>query len=180
MVAVAAVYYPVLAIGDLVTADLLQSLVPKYYTKPSNESRSSTITLSADSDLQGIALDVGTYEIEFNGQFFTTTGGTQAIKTQWGFSGTWNSPVRCIAGPGLNNTAATTSADTYNTRGQGTSSDAVYQASATSAFTNFREYVANAIITVAGNLSIQWAQNSSSVNATQMAAGSTVRVRRIG
>jgi hypothetical protein len=177
--AVAATFYPSLAVGDLVTADLLQSMVPKYYVKPSNEARTSTTTLADDTDLQGIALAVGTWEVNLLGFFHSVTT-ANAIKTQWAFSGTWNSPVRHVTGPGRTNTAATDIADTMNTRAAGVGSDSVYGASGTTAFTSFREWSCNVVVTVAGNLSLQWAQNASSGNACDIDAGSTFTVRQIG
>lgn len=180
MTAVAATFYPSLAVGDLVTADLLQSMVPKYYVKPSNQARTSTTTMADDDDLQGIALAVGTFEVELLGFFHLSTTATQKIKTQWAFSGTWNTPIRNIVGPGSAQTAASTDATEVNVRAAGSGSDSVYDTSVTTAFTSFREWSANVVVTVAGNLSLQWAQNASSANATNLDAGTMFRVRQIG
>lgn len=180
MSAVAATFYPSLAVGDLVTADLLQSMVPKYYVKPSPESRNTTTTLADDADLQSIALAVGTYEIELLGFFHLTTTTTQKIKTQWAFSGTWNGPVRHIVGPGSAQTAATTDATETNVRAQAVNTDATYDCSVSTAFSCFREWTCNAVVTVAGNLSLQWAQSASSGNNTTLDTGTTFRVRQIG
>lgn len=183
MTAVAATFYPSLAVGDLWTADLAQSMVPKYYIKPSAESRNSGgtgTTLTDDSDLQGIALAVGTWEIELLGFFHLTTTATQKIKTQWAFSGTWSTPVRNIVGPGSAQTAATTDATETNLQAQATNTNAVYDCSVTTAFSSFREWTCNAVVTVAGNLSLQWAQNAASANNTTLDPGTTFRVRQIG
>ncbi len=180
MSAVAATFYPSLAVGDLVTADLLQSMVPKYYIKPSDEARNTTTTYADDSDLNGIALAVGNYDITLMGEFILATTTTQTPKTTWGFTGTWNNPERAITGPGSTNTAATNIADTVNTRIQAASSDAIYGASASSLVSNFREQAVNVVVTVAGNLSLKWAQSASSGNATTIKANTTFIVRRNG
>ena len=175
-----ATYYPSLAVGDLWTADLAQSMVPKYYVKPSAESRNTTTTLADDTDLASIALAVGTYEIELLGFFHLTTTTTQKIKTQWAFSGTWNAPVRHIIGPGSAQTAATTDATETNVRASQTSVDATYDCAVSTAFSCFREWTCNAVVTVAGNLSLKWAQSASSANNTTLDPGTTFRVRQIG
>lgn len=180
MTAVAATFYPSLAVGDLVTADLMQAMVPKYYVKPSVESRNTTTTLADDSDLQGIALAAGTYEIILLGFFHLSTTTTQKIKTQWAFSGTWNAPVRHITGPGSAQTALTTDATETNLRASQTSVDATYDCSTSTAFSCFREWTCNAVVTVAGNLSLQWAQAASSGNNTNLDPGTSFTVRRIG
>lgn len=180
MSAVAATFYPSLAVGDLVTADLLQSMVWKYYIKPSDEARNTTTTYADDTDLQGIALAVGNYHITLCGEFILSTTTTQTLKTTWGFSGTWNTPERQITGPGSTNTAATNVADTMNTRVQTTAQDAIYGCSASSNISNFREDAINVVVTVAGNLSLKWAQSASSANNTTVKANTTFIVRRNG
>lgn len=180
MTAVAATFYPSLAVGDLVTADLLQSMVPKYYIKPSNESRNTTTTLADDTDLQGIALAVGTWEVELLGFWHQVTTNTQKIKTQWAFSGTWNTPIRNIVGAGSTQTAASNVADTVNVQAAGSGSDSIYDVAIGTSFTSFREWSCNVVVTVAGNLSLQWAQVASSGNNTNLDAGTTFRIRQIG
>lgn len=181
MSAVAAIYYPSLAVGDLVTADLLQSMVPKYYIKPSAENRASTTTLADDSDLQGIPLAVGTWEIEFLGFMTQATTTTQKLKGRWGFTGTWNNPDRNVIGPGQNQTAAPANVTETNFAGaQASGQDVVVSTAVTVVFTGWREWTMNCVVTAAGNLSYQWAQNSSSVNNTTLCGNSAFRVRQIG
>ena len=181
MAAVAAIFYPSLAVGDLVTADLLQGMVPKYYIKPSGENRTSTTTLADDTDLQGIPLDPGTYEIEFLGFMTQATTTTQKLKTRWGFTGTWNNPDRNVIGPGQNQTAAPANVTEANFAGaQAAGQDVVVSTAVTVVFTGWREWSANVQVSVAGNFSLQWAQNSSSANASRLEGGSMFRIRRIG
>lgn len=181
MTAVAASYYPSLAVGDLVTADLLQSMVPKYYIKPSGESRNTTTTLADDSDLQGIALGVGTWEIELLLFYTQSTTNTQDLKTRWAFTGTWNNPDRNIMGIGNSSTASANVSTEVNMAGsQAAGQDAIYGGPASSVFNSAREWTANCVVTVAGNLSLQWAQNASSANNTTVQGNTAFRVRQIG
>src|SRR4051812_23652756 len=97
---VAAPVYPVIGVGDLVTADLLTSMLPGTVVKLVQTSRNTTTSLAADPDLSSITLGVGSWEVELILQWSQNTTATQKIKTQWGFSGTWNTPVRACLGPG--------------------------------------------------------------------------------
>jgi hypothetical protein len=179
--AATAVYYPVVAVGDLVTADLLQSMVPKYYVKPTGESRTSTTTLADDSDLQAIPLAVGTYEIEFLGFMTQTTTTTQKLKGRWGFTGTWNNGARNVIGPGQAQTAAPANVTETNFAGaQASGQDVIVSTAAGGTFCSWREWSVDIVVTVAGNLSYQWAQSASSANATRLEGESSFRVRRIG
>jgi len=179
--AVAAIYYPSLAVGDLVTADLLQSMVHKYYIKPSLEARNTTTTLADDTDLQGIPLAVGTWEIELLLFYTQTTTNTQDLKTRWAFSGTWNNPDRNIMGIGNSSTAAANVSTEVNmAASQAAGQDAIYGGPASVIFNSAREWTANCVVTVAGNLSLQWAQNASSGNNTTVQGNTAFRVRQIG
>lgn len=169
--------------GGIIFAADINDAFPTVVTKPSNTARSSTTTITDDPDLSGIALSVGTWEIELLLFWFTgTTTATQAVKTRWAFTGAWNGTTgfRHCLGAGASNTAATTSADTLATRGVTLDSqDAVYQANVSTAFTASRELSRNVIVTTPGSLSLQWAQNASSANATTVAAASTFTYRQI-
>jgi hypothetical protein len=117
--------------------------------------------------------------VELLGLFSCSTT-AQALKTQWAFSGTWNTPVRNCIGPGNSNTAATLDAASMNARATAVNTNVIYGASASSLPASFREWSANVVVTVAGNLSLQWAQNASSGNNITVVAGTTFRVRQIG
>lgn len=176
-----AVFHPSVAVGDLVTADLLQSMVPKYYEKPSTQSKTSTTTLADDTDLQGIELEVGTFEIELL-LFYTAQTATPNLKTRWGFTGTWNNPDRNIMGPGAGDTGTAANAvGTTNFQGcQAAGQDAVYGIQSNVVFVSARELSMNVVVSAAGNLSLQWAQNVSNANAIRVEGGTCFRVRRIG
>ena len=158
------------------------SLLPRYYIKQNVTSRASTGTVADDSGtgliLAGIPLEIGSYEIEFCGLFTLTTTGTQGIRTRWGFTGTMTNPVRNCLGPGDSGSAPNVNATIMAQAFQATGQDALYFAGASSAYASFREISPAIIVTVAGNLSLKWAQAVSSANNTNLQAGSYFRITR--
>lgn len=173
--------YPNIEVGDIVTADLLDSMLPKTYFKASGTSRNTTTTLADDPELTGIPLAAGIYLIDFYGFMTQDTTTTQKFKGRWGFSGTWNNPDRNVVGPGAAQTATPASATESNYAGaQASGQDVVISALNTSVWASWRETAVNVVVTVAGNLSYQWAQNSSSANNVTLQAESGFIVRRIG
>lgn len=171
--------YPDWEVGDLVTADLLDAMVPQIFTKTGNTARTSTTTYAADPDLQSIPLGVGTWDIEFVGFFTLDTTSTQKIKVQWGFTGTWTTVFRACIGPGQGATNTADGLDTMNSRGAQTDADsATYDINFGSVPGVFREVARNVVVSVAGNLSLRWAQAASSANATNLLAGSHFIIRQ--
>jgi hypothetical protein len=148
--------------------------------KPAVSARSSTTTFADDDDLKLIPLAIGQYEIELVGFWTQSTTNTQKIKTRWVFSGTWNSPIRSCFGPGATNTATTNAVTPLTVSGYvSDSSQPVYSSDNLTSYSTFLEKARNVTVTVAGNLSMQWAQNASSGNATNLQAGTSFTVRRI-
>lgn len=174
------------AIGQRLTADLmtdLLALTPVVYTKAATTDRNSGgtgTTYTIDPELQGISLDVGTYDIELIGFFTLATTNTQKIKTQWRFTGTWNTPIRNCIGPGsaqVGNPNAITDATM-----QGyvvDSQDATYDTSTSASYSTFREIALNVTVTVAGTMGLYWAQVAASANNTSLKAGTSFRVRKL-
>lgn len=158
------------------------SLLPRYYIKANATSRNTTVTPAADTGtgqlLAGIPLEVGSYEVELVGLFTLTTTGTQGIRTRWGFSGTVANPVRTCLGPGDSATAPAVNATIMAQAFQATGQDASYFTATSSAFSGFREIATGFVVTVAGNLSLNWAQSVSSANNTNLQAGSYFRITR--
>lgn len=171
--------YPDIEVGDLVTADLLTSMLPKTYVKAASLGRQSTITPVADNELQNIPLDPGTYEIDFAGNWSQATSVAQGITTQWAFTGTANTPQKIIIGQGVGDTTAATVATTVNIRAAITTGAVVYNQSGTG-LSSIREIVRNFTVTVAGNLSFNWSQASSQASDTNLAAGSGFKITRVG
>jgi len=166
--------------GDPIYASDFNDTLPRVYPKVSGEPRDTTTTLADDAELAGITLEPGTYSIELMMFFTLTTTNTQKIKTQWAFSGTWNSPVRACHGPGSTNTAAPDVATPSTFRGYvADTQDATYDASTSASWSAVREVAFNVVVTEAGDLSLQWAQASSSGNATTVQAETCFRIQKI-
>jgi hypothetical protein len=171
--------------GQRLTADLLNANVIDYMAttpviKSAATSRNTTTTLANDPDLQGIALGVGTWEIELLGLWTQSTTTTQKIKTRWAFTGTWGTAIRICTGTGGTNTATPGDATILNSRGFTLDTqDAVYGQDAGTSFGGFREISRQVVVTVAGNLSLQWAQSASSANNTNLQPGSNFTIRKI-
>jgi hypothetical protein len=158
------------------------SLLPRYYVKANTTSRNTTITPAADTGtgqlLAGIPLEVGTYEVELVGLFTLSTTGTQGIRTRWGFTGTVANPVRTCLGPADSATAPNANATIMAQAYQATGQDASYFTATSAAFGGFREIASGFAVTVAGSLSLNWAQSVSSANNTNLQGGSYFRITR--
>lgn len=171
--------------GQRLTADLLNTnigdFMPTTYTKSLATTRTSITTYADDPELSGIALGAGTWEVELLLYFSQNTATTSGIKTQWAFTGSWTSTaIRGVSGPGANNTAGSNQADTMNSRafwlnGQ----DAIYNQAFSAAYGHAREISRTVTVSVAGNLSLQWAQVVSSANGTVVQPSSTFNIRKI-
>lgn len=171
--------FPDVGAGEEFTDDILTAMIPDIYVKTSTTDATSDTTLSDDPDLAGIPLDIGSWHIRLMLFFTTPTTNTQKLKTRWAFTGTWNNPVRFCIGPGSGNTAASTDITAVTMRGVAAGTDVVYGAAASTAFNVVTEECFDVDVTVAGNLSLQWAQNASSANVTSVKLGSAFQVRQI-
>jgi len=174
--------------GQRLTADLLNANLvdfqPVQYVKTAATARSSTVTLAADPELQTISIGTGTWRIDAVFYFTVAAAASGGLRTQWAFSGTWNTPLRLCQGPGSNLAGVGTNGPsrilentsmTYNA-----AQNADYQmGNSTGAFTAVREDAAEVVVSVAGNLSLQWAQNTSSANATTLRNGSFFRITKV-
>lgn len=172
--------YPDWEVGDLVTADMLTAALPALLVKPGASSRSSTVTPTADPDLTGITLGIGTWEVELVLFFNQATTDTQGLQTMWGFSGTWNNPIRACVGP-PNASPGTTrdSLDKVNLGGFAANVGSKYLVVNGSGYVCVREISATVVVTVAGDLSLLWSQAASVANATSVQPGSYFRVKQI-
>lgn len=173
---------PVYAIGQRLTADTLNTLagyLPVTYTKAATTNRNTTTTHAADPELTGIPLAIGVYHIELTLFWIQATTNTQKIKTQWAFTGTWNTPVRAIIGTGTGNTASWDATTLTSFGGRTTATDATYNGLLGGQFLVAREVVYNVTVTVAGNLSLTWAQSASSANNTSVCSGTAFEIRKV-
>lgn len=168
--------------GQRLTADLMNAniydFMPVTTGKTSTTARTSTTTLADDPELAGIALAAGVWEVELRG--FFTVAANQAVKTRWGFSGTATDANRLCIGLGAGNVAQADAGTTVTAVGRGwQSQDAVYGKLSGATYGGFREIVSELVVTVAGNLSLQWAQNASSASATSIMMQSAFLVRKV-
>lgn len=174
--------FPNWGVGTDVNGTNLANDVPNIVTKASANSIVSNTTLANDAELQNIALEIGTWEIEVK---LLVSGAATAgdLKTQWAFSGTLTgTPNRDVTGPGAAgvSTAVPTalvnvnlSANAYNVP----LSYGIRQVAAP--FYRITEECTSFVVATAGNFSVQVAQNTSNVTATVINIGSRVKCRRI-
>jgi len=164
--------------GEIATAGDYNAGQVRPYVKPSNETRTSTTTYADDADLAGIPLGVGSFEIVADIAMIGGAAGI-AIKTQWGFSGTWNTPLRQCVGPTSGNTTAGNGAVSTQRTAYASNADAVYGLSTSGFYTLARESSWQVTVTVAGLFALRWAPNVSSGTSGGLRQGSAVRVRQI-
>jgi hypothetical protein len=172
--------FPLWAVGKKGDATTFDQMVPNIVTKVATNSIVSNVTLANDSELTGIALGIGTWEIE--AMVWATSAATVGnLKTGWAFTGTLTgTPNRACTGPAATNTASallttpmTLGVVAYNTA-------VTYGTSATALpFHLVTEMCPNFVVSVAGTLSIQVAQGTSNATATVIQPGSRVKVRQI-
>jgi hypothetical protein len=143
--------------------------------KAASLGRAST-TLTADPDLAFASVAVGTYSLESLLQFWGTTTGTQGI--QYDF---------------LSGTATLSGNSTWMTAGGRLGSggsdiqsginfsgnNAIATITVSTAASDYVFIMGTIIVTVAGSFQLRWAQNTGSANNTNLAAGSSMRLRKL-
>jgi len=168
--------YPEITAGTRLRASILQAMIPQIILKAAHTDRASTTTVTDDPELQ-ITLAEGVYFVEI----FLLLGGNLNgdIKTAWGTTGTM-SGLKSVIGPSSN--ANNSGADQITMRAgvHGLGTEIIYSGVRDATANLFRVYE-HSVVTVAaaGVLSLQWAQVSSVVTASRVAAGSLMRVTQI-
>lgn len=177
------------AVGQRLTAALIQELSDRAdialnntiytYVKTAASTKNNN-TLANDSELSGIALEAGTYWIKVNMMFHCTGSATPDIKTQWAFTGTWNNPNRQCIGPASTNTASWDGITPAKMGGVATNVTNIYGLAGSAAYSGATEECFTVEVTVAGNFSLQWAQNTTdAANVTTLQAGSAVMLKKL-
>lgn len=167
--------YPAVLAGQRITASLLASMLPDVVAKTTTENLASSTTLQNDDELFSSVEANATYDVELWLLHSSDSGADGDIKVGWtgpsGASMTWG--VQGSNEAATSSTAATsinlqtrTIGETANFGGGGSTG--------TSAYIRGRLTTAG----TAGTLRLQWAQRSSSATATQVRAGSILRLRR--
>lgn len=172
--------HPVFYAGQRLTAALLDQSLWDVTVKPGATSKANN-TLADDPDLAGIALPVGTHEIEaqYNFQLASTPASSVAVglKIAWTFSGTATG-TRNGMGISSTNASTDTSATMMKIIGGAITTSQAYGINATF-FQPVREW-ARVTVSVAGNLTVQWAQNVTAAgNSLTLGAGSYIKWRQV-
>lgn len=161
--------YPVINAGTTPTVTVLNEMLPLEAMKAGNTSRTSTTALTADPDLVFALEANATYDFEMELLYNGGTNGSSDLKFAFtgpaGYGMTLgNISVTIPAGVGIGGgTQATTF--TSGTVGAGNALMTRVTGRLTTSST-------------AGNLTLTWAQNTSSATATTLTAGSKMRARR--
>jgi hypothetical protein len=135
--------------------------------KTSTTTRTSTTTLADDPQLAGIPLSVGTWTVEAMVPFYATVTSTACgFKTAIGFTGTRTNDMGTYVF--TLNSALTASSLASGTGVGVTGSSAISTNGTQPDFMNIR---ATFTVTVAGNVSLQWAQGTSSAVSLNMLVG---------
>jgi hypothetical protein len=171
--------YPVWEVGDLVTADGLTAMQPDFTYKSTATSRTNN-TMTDDPDLVTPTLAANaSYFVEF-GIRYASAGLATGFRTAWTMPAGVTTANRDVVGIGSTQTdsdnagarsgvhAYTSTIITYGTRNNNTLQIKAYETS-----TVFMG-------ATAGTIALSWAQVTTGATATTVAAGSWVRVTRIG
>lgn len=167
-----------IAAGAPIAASDVLDMLPRWATKALNTARQSTTTYVDDPELASISLTAGTYNIELM-LFYIVASTTPKLKTNWGFSGTWNTPIRLCQGPGSTNTSSPEASTPSTFRGYTTAQDATYNSSTSGAFSGVVERAQNVVVTATGNLSLKWAQVTSTASDVSVLTGTGFRIQKI-
>lgn len=167
--------YPDLTVQPL-TSTTARWLVPDVYVKQtSGPPRTSTITLANDAELAGIPLDVGTYMIR---TLLLATATTGDFMSAWAFTGTW-SGMRTVLGPSNTSETVSFANATMRVVSVALGTPLTYGLNDAATPYGIHEVSYNVVVTVAGDMSVRWAQETSDASPTSLAAGSAVEVRRL-
>ncbi len=170
--------YPNWTVGTDVSAANLADGLPDYYVKEALEPRVNN-SVTADAELSGIALAVGTYHVRLVARV-NNASATPDLRTQWTFSGTWNNPNRIVRGPASSNTGNWDATTPLKFGGVAAGTSAIYGLAASAAWHAIEEEAFNVTVTVAGNLAFAWAQNSTdAANATNCQPGSAFIIKKL-
>jgi hypothetical protein len=166
--------FPVWTAGQRVLAATLTAMEPLVVIKPADTSRASNTTLSNDPDLVFTNVGVGTYLFDgllrYTGITFSTGPGD--IKLGFAFSGSLS------ASGWVPNTFVSNAANNVDVvcSNFGTSRVEGTYGTGTDVGASVRGYL---VVTAAGTMSLQWAQNTSNATATTMRAGSHLKLTQI-
>lgn len=156
---------PQLAGEDILASDIK---IPRFIQKAATESVTSSTVLQNDDDFV-IPLTPGVYEIRL---WLHVTGHATAgdIRTAWATTGTITSNGRSVIGP----SAATTDVTDGNARFSGHAITTAVICGCDAATSGVVKEELVVTCSVAGNLTLQWAQGTSSATSTNVSSASRV------
>jgi hypothetical protein len=165
-----------MAAGDPVFGsdfDAVLSAVGIRKVKDSSQIRTSTTTLLDDGEINGIELTPGRYHVK---SIWTMYGGTAGIPivTRWGFTGTWNNPLRIVRGPTAANTTAANANPPQQRTAVAAGSDVTYGLGTSAFYQVAYEESMQVSVTATGMFSLMWRPNSSSANSGGVNQGTGV------
>lgn len=164
-----------------VDAASLAQGIPDITTKVAATTITSNVTPANDSELAGIALGVGTWEIEVMLWATGVAAGGGNLKTAWAFTtGTLTgTPIRTTIGPAATSVAVPNVTTIVNLGASSYNTAVVYGLASTTAFAVVKEECPSFVVATAGTFSVQVAQGTSNATATVVQPGSRVKVRQI-
>ena len=152
---------------------VLQSKYVVGYHTAAQQNRASTITLAVDNYLNFPAVPAGSYRIRGMLQFSGSITGTQGAKFQVNIAGSVSGPVN-MAVQGVVNGAAF---PPVLFTGSGAAVSLATISTATS--TDFIQFELAVTTTTPGAIGLWWAQNSTSANATLLAANAYMDIEQL-
>lgn len=158
--------------GQIILADDHNALIPKTAAKASATSRASTTVLTADPHLV-LSLPVGTFDLRGNLLIASAADAAGDFSHRWSWTGTMTVTMGGIGPTNLLASGATSDADFVRQLPDSASPSAVSSYGASNFGVNAAIDV-RVVVTVAGNLTLEWAQLASNANATTLEAGSWI------
>ncbi|NUR03059.1 MAG: hypothetical protein HOY79_43090 [Streptomyces sp.] len=165
--------FPALLAGQRMTAAVAAQMLPYWAQKIGPTGRASTTTLADDPDLILALPGAGTFTFEL---FLNYTGGTLGssdLKMAMVYSGSSSYGVWAVNG------VNTTSTAQVNMGGNGTGTAGTITVGTSGGTFLTVDIKGELVATSAGNLSLQWAQNTSNATATNLRQGCWMRVTQI-
>lgn len=157
--------------GDLVRA--VDIPVTEYINKSGSESVTSSTVLQSDDHLT-TSLAVGQWRIQI---YLTATGAASPgdIRVAWTNTGTMTAIARSCFGPGSANTDVTGAANNaHRDTAQTFTANVIYGTDGTNSSAIHEDLLID--VTVAGTITLQWAQGTSSGTATTLSTSSRMYI----
>jgi hypothetical protein len=166
--------YPTILAGQRITSGLLTSMLPNIIYKAQNEDRTSTTTLTADSEL---SIDLEANAVYFIDMEIHYAADTGQFKTTWSVP-TGATGNRSSLGAASNATSYDNVDGRFGVHNYGTEVPMGDRNNSGNQVVAIERSIITTS-TTAGSLTLMWAQNVSSATITRVAAGSFIIAHRI-